>query len=243
MAKGKRKRAGSTKKRTTKSRPRAKPKAIAKKKPARLTPAQKAARTRKRNQREAQRKKILRNERARQRRAERELAEQIARDELAREQRGKDERELAIEWAEYMSPVGWGFDLTEPEIAAQKRLPYLVVAKFTPPHGTTYAKLHRVLKVWRDDLVLEAMIHPQRISGIRIVYEDPDAPRGEGDSVVSHAGPWELVISEAAHELDPNDEDSLANRYKRTTVKAVYVYFSAQLARGDSWLPHYQRAA
>jgi len=206
-----------------------------------LTPQQKAARTRKANARKVEAKRKARNTRARERRQELQYAERIAREESARAARGLDERELAIEWAERMVPIGWQFDLVEPELAAQKRLPFLIVAKMIPPSGVGYAKLFKTLRAWRDDIELEALIHPQRITGIRITYEDPAAQRGEGDSVVSHAGPWSLVVSEAAHEVDPNDEDSLASRYRDTVIKAVYVYFSADIVKGRSWIPHYQR--
>jgi hypothetical protein len=206
-------------------------------KPTRLTPSQKAARTRKANAKAAEQKKAARNARARQRRAELKLAEQIA-----AQQAPQDERETLVEILEGMTPVGFVFDLVEPEVAAQNRMPFVAVGRYSPASDEIgYADLYAVFASWKNDLALEAGINPQRIAAIRIVYIDPADVKGSGDSVVSHAGPWELVVSEAAHEVNPDNEDSLASRYADTVVPHFYVYFAAQIARGSSWIPHYQR--
>lgn len=175
-------------------------------------------------------------ERQRQRRAEqREAAELAARHERA----GGDERDVAIEWLEYMTPPGWSLDLVEPEVAA--RIPWVAVGKFYPSRDIGYAELHAIFVGWRNDVLLETRINPQRISQIRIAYADPNETRGSGDSIVSHTGPWELVVSEAATEMNPQNPDSLAARYKHTGVPYFYVYFARQIARSSSWLPSYQR--
>lgn len=186
----------------------------------------------------AERAKKKRSKAARARRAERESIElgERERKREARERAKKprdDERQLLIDVLEEMrnnaaAIVPMSLDITEAEIGA--RIPWLVVGRFDCVEPPTYAELDEVFASWRDDVLLEARIHPQRLSQIRIVYTDPKAKRGEGDSIVSHTGPWEAVISEITFELDPSDEDSLANRYEHTTVPHFYVYFSGRLA-------------
>lgn len=152
--------------------------------------------------------------------------------EKAERRRAGDERQLLIDVMEEMrndAPISLSLDITEAEVGA--RIPWLVVGRFEVVRSDLgYAALHAVFASWRDNLILEARIHPQRLSQIRIVFHDPHAKRKEGDSIVSTSGAWEAVISEQAHELDPSDEDSLASRYADTTVPLFYVYFSGQLA-------------
>jgi hypothetical protein len=203
-----------------------------------LTAAQKAAVTRKANAAKKAAARAKKSERQRQRRAEQREANRIAHEEANRE---RDERDEAIGWLEHMTPGGWSLDFTEAEIAADRRGPWLVVGKFQPIGNTLYRDLWEVVRDWRDDLVLDSAINPNRIACIRIVYEDPSDKRGSGDSVVSHFGVWDLVVSDMTKELDPNDDDSLAARYADTRVRTVYVYFASTVARSAHWYPHYQR--
>lgn len=179
-----------------------------------------------------------RRKQAKNRKAERESIE-LGERERKRERRIKakrtkhDERELLVDVLEDMrniaaSIIPMALEVTEAEVGA--RIPWLVVGRFDCVEAPTYAELDEVFRTWESDLVLEAKIHPQRLSQIRVIYSDPHAKRGEGDSIVSHTGPWEAVISEVTFELDPSDEDSLANRYEHTTVPHFYVYFSGHLA-------------
>ncbi len=183
--------------------------------------AKKAARTRKRRREELE--SIELGE-----------AERRAEDRAASARRAEgDEHQLLVDVLHEMREVAarivaMSLDITEAEVGA--RIPWIVVGRFTPAEDCYYSDLAEILATWRDDLVLEAKIHPQRLSMIRIVYADPNAKRGESDSIVSSMGPWEAVISEIAHELDPSDEDSLAARYKETMVPSFYVYFSTSLA-------------
>jgi hypothetical protein len=227
---------------------RAKPsKATPKKRKLSTSPEAKRARARRAEQKhaaelEAKRLTRLRAKRRKQakvRRAERESialgeAERKADLRLKKQKRAQgDERQLLIDVLEDMrnvasSIVPMSLEVTEPEVGA--RIPWLAVGSFPAVDPPSYAELHAVFSAWRDDLFLEAKIHPQRLSQIRIVYNDPRAKRGEADSIVSHTGPWEAVISEITHEVDPDDEDSLSARYSETTVPTFYVYFSGQLA-------------
>lgn len=146
-----------------------------------------------------------------------------------------DERTLFIDILDDMRNIGsahvpLSLEITEAEPGA--RIPWLVVGRFDPIEDCTYGELDAVFRAWELDIPLEAKIHPQRLSQIRIIYSDPNriSKRGEGDFIVSHTGPWEAVISEIALELSPDDEDSLANRYEHTVVPQFYVYFSGHLA-------------
>lgn len=215
----------STKKPTKKAAPKRAPKKTTKPK---LSPrqkaARKAARTRERNRLE--RESIELSERAH---------EEAEAEATARRKAG-DERQLLIDVLEDMRNVGasvlaLSLDITEAEVGA--RIPWLVVGRFDCVDLPTYAQLGELFEVWRDDLVLEANIHPQRLSQIRIIYSDPNAKRGEGDSIISHLGPWESVISETAHEIGTggeDQEDSLSMRYRETKVPSFYVYFSGRLS-------------
>lgn len=218
------------------SKPKRKP---AKPEPAKRSPQQRAALTRKRNAAKHERELARRRARRRELKLER---ESIKAGELARRREKRaakkrratgDERGLLIELLERMrngaaAYVPLSLEITEAEPGA--RIPWLVVGRFDAIEAPTYAELDAVFRQWEGDLTLEAALHPQRMSQIRIVYSDPNAKRGEGDSIVSHTGPWEAVISEISFELDPTDEDSLASRYANTIVPAFYVYFSGRLA-------------
>lgn len=205
-----------------------------------LTPQQKAAATRKAKAAAAEAKRARKSERQRQRRAEQRDAELRAREELTRE---TDERDEAIGWLEAMTPEGFSLEMVEAEVAAANYTPWLAVGKFSPNGRAGYADLFDVFIAWANDIALETAINPQRISSIRIVYQDPSDQRGSGDSVVSHSGPWELVVSEMAGEVNPALPDSLASRYADSIVPHFYVYFAGQVARGAHWFPHYQRDA
>jgi hypothetical protein len=237
-AKKKRKKAGGSPKRREQVATREK---VAKRRrsASKLTPQQKAAATRKRNAAELEAKKAKRREAARRRREElesiklTELERKRARRSVRKGRREADERQLLIDVLEEMRNIAAGvmpmsLEITEAEVGA--RIPWLVVGRFDPLEDVGYGEIDEVFRTWETDLLLEARIHPQRLSQIRIIYSDPNAKRGEGDSIVSHTGAWESVISEIAAELDPSDEDSLASRYENTTVPNFYVYFSGQLA-------------
>lgn len=114
------------------------------------------------------------------------------------------------------------------------RTPWLAVGRYDPQEPIGYADLARALNLVRVDLTLEAVIHPQRLSQIRVVYADPDAIRGEGDSIVSKIGAWEFIIAELVREIggvDDEDEESLARRYQATKVPMFYLYFSSELVQ------------
>jgi hypothetical protein len=190
---------------------------------------------------------------ARRRRAhERGVRDQLAhereeRDERRRARRreraaGPDIRRLAVSWLEEIRNIVAGvvrcsLDLTQPEAGA--RTFWIVVGRYDLLDPAGYVELARALDLVRSDLGLEAAIHPQRLSQIRVVYRDPRGRRGEGDSIVSKIGAWEFIMSDLLFELvgsGVDDRDSLAVRYAETGVPTFYVYFSPDLVRhSDPW--------
>ncbi len=93
-------------------------------------------------------------------------------------------------------------------------------------------ELAEALHVVREDRRLERDIDPWRLSQIRVVFDDPRAKRGEGDSIVSEIGAWSMILSNLIGEIagwGPEDEDALVNRYEATRVPTFYVYFSSEV--------------
>ena len=141
-----------------------------------------------------------------------------------------------MQWLEAIRDILAGhflisLDFTEAELS--QKTPWLIVGRFSPVEDINYEILGHALQAVADDLVLEAMIHPQRLSQIRIVFVDPNSKRGEGDSFVSQIGAWEFVVSDMVGEIlggGPEDEGALAVRYERTTIGAIYIYFSSEIS-------------
>ncbi len=119
------------------------------------------------------------------------------------------------------------------------RTAWLAVGRYDPQDPIGYADLALALDLVRSDLTLESVIHPQRMSQIRVVYADPDATRGEGDSIVSKIGAWEFVIAVLVREIGgagEEDEEALARRYKATRIPRFYIYFAAEVVPfRDAW--------
>jgi hypothetical protein len=198
--------------------------------------------------------------RARKRRADRRYQrEQL----LAEAQRlapvqGGDERRLAWGWLEMIrdrihrdafsvdlaiTELGGGHATLEGSEAEQaRRTPWMIVGRFDPRQTLSYEMLAHGLQVVADDLFIEAAVHPQRLSQIRVEFHDPDDIRREGDTVLSKIGPWEFVVSDLIFELvgasyeDPT-EGSLASRYARTVVPRFYVFFSSEVLTHKSVTP------
>lgn len=242
MAKGgrKKKRAAATKRKPTKAS--TKRKAPTKKKPKPSAPSEKTLRARaqrlKRERALAKRRKAYRR-----RKLEREsIAEgerERRREERAANERRRegDERQLLIDVLDDMRNRGsqimpLSLEITEAEVGAEDRtrLPWLVVGRFDILENAGYAELSEVFQAWETDLILEARIHPDRWSQIRVVYSDPHSKRKEEGGHIGHTGPWGAVASKAVAETDPDLGDSLASRYEHTTVPHFYVYFSGFLA-------------
>lgn len=225
-------------KRATKRGKATKPKKPAPKSKAKLsqTPSARRARARRASAREQKNKAAARRKRARLEAESIQLGEEAHREQELAAQLGRaagDEYQLMVDVFAEMRNAGAGvvslsLDITEPEVGASS--PWLLVGRFDLNERVTYADLFDLFNLWRNDLTLEALIHPQRTAQIRICYDDPSAKRGEARSWLAHIGPWEKIVSEAAAEIDPKLEDSLANRYKETTVSSFYVYFSGRLA-------------
>lgn len=151
-----------------------------------------------------------------------------------------DERTRAIGWLGDLRDAAaevfpCSLDVTEAEVGA--RAPWLVVGKLTFVDQISYAELGAVLGRWESDVILEASIHPQRVSQIRVMYDDPNDKRGTGSSTLVKLGAWAFVVSELRFELIGSaegnaldiDEDALSTRYKDTTTQTMYVYFSSEI--------------
>jgi hypothetical protein len=186
------------------------------------SPAAIAARKRRAEQRGIEeQKRATRNERRRKRRLEKS---------------GKvDERTLAEGWLEHIrddlaSITPTSLEITEPEVGA--KTPWMIVGRFDFHELIDYATLADALDVVANDVLLEAKVHPQRLSQIRVVYNDPKSKRGEGDSIVSKIGAWEFIIGDLIGEIaggGPEDEGSLAVRYAETKIPTIYIYFSSEI--------------
>lgn len=125
--------------------------------------------------------------------------------------------------------------------AAQKarETPWMIVGRFDPHVDLDYSMLAHGLQVVADDLLIEAAVHPQRLSQARVEFHDPNDKRREGDTVLSKIGPWEFILTDLAYELvgasweDPAD-GSLAARYAQTLVPKFYIFFSREIIRHKS---------
>lgn len=161
-----------------------------------------------------------------------------------KKQRGyvPSERETAIGWLEALRNLAahlFPVSLAITEAEASARTPWLVVGRFDFDQAVSYAELGEVIDIWDQDVMLAARINPQRLSQIRIIYNDPKDVRGASDTVVSKTGAWEYILSDLRNELigfAPDDPDALAVRYEATAVQTIYVYFSSDIiAYRDAW--------
>jgi hypothetical protein len=114
--------------------------------------------------------------------------------------------------------------------------PWLILGAFRPRTPLTWVQIGRIFETWRDDLILEAVVHPDRYAQIRMTYDAPD-PRDKGVPTGGYTpagvGSWQIVIEEAADKLvgyggsDDPDENSIAFKYADTRVLRIDVLFSA----------------
>lgn len=139
-------------------------------------------------------------------------------------------------------PGGGHADLTGPAARRASTTPWLIVGRFEPRGELDYATLGHGLEAVANDLIIEATIHPQRLSQIRVEFHDPNDRRHEGDTVLSKIGPWEFVVSDLVGELvgaswEAPSDDSLAARYDATIVPRFYIFFSGELVKNRTQIP------
>lgn len=171
---------------------------------------------------------------------------------------GGDERRLAWGWLEMIrdritsdafgvdmeiTELGGGHATLEGDDARKAQSsPWMIVGRYTPRRTLTYAMLAHGLQVAADDILIEASVHPQRLSQARVEFHDPNDIRREGDTVLSKIGPWEFILTDLVYELvgasyeDPA-EGSLASRYAQTVVPRFYLFFSPQVISHKSVTP------
>lgn len=171
---------------------------------------------------------------------------------------GGDERRLAWGWLEMIrdriredgfpvdlsiTDIGGGHaDLLGPAASRARQTPWIIVGRFDPRQELDYQTLARGLEAVAQDLIIEASVHPQRLSQIRVVFHDPNDRRRESDTVLSKIGPWEFVVSDLVGELvgasiESPSEDSLAARYAQTNVPMFYVFFSTEIVKHKTSVP------
>lgn len=230
------------------AKPKAKKPSQPKARPRKQTPQEKNARAREARriakEREA-RQREARNRRRRELAAQRRATRQGRSLEIQAEdwlRRIRDDMEPIISTTlTFRQPGGGAANLAADQgieaAVAASRTPWFYVGRFDiEDGGATYQELARALAEVERDFILEAAIHPQRLSQIRLVFRDVNTPRSETDSVVSRIGAWSFVVSDMITELvggtaeidDPAD-GSLAERYDTSTVPYFYVFFSRRV--------------
>jgi hypothetical protein len=142
------------------------------------------------------------------------------------------ERDVAIGWLEEVrehaatvSPTS--LSIVEPEAAAGNV--WLVCGRFDLHDAVSYFGLGEIFeRVLADDL-LAARVNPSRLTQVRVIYEDPNAPHRAGDSIVSKIAGWEFAWGDLIAEIlggGQDDEGALAARYEATRVSIFYVYLA-----------------
>lgn len=136
-----------------------------------------------------------------------------------------------------ITEVGGGHaDLEGGDATLARETPWMIVGRFDPLEEIGYQMLGAGLKAVERDLLIEAAIHPQRLSQIRVEFDDPNSKRSEDLKVLSKIGPWEFVISDLVGELVGADPEaptvaSLAERYDETLVPRFYIFFAPTIIK------------
>lgn len=176
----------------------------------------------------AEARRLEKNARARARRRQK-LEEERAK---AEARRPVTERDIAIEWLEvirdhsaHVSPTT--LSIVTPEAASTGA--WLVCGRFDLLEPIGYADMGEILERLLADDILAARINPARLSQIRIIYNDPNARRGESDSIVSKIAGWEFALGDLIGEIlggGTDNADALAVRYEHTQIETYYAYFA-----------------
>lgn len=133
---------------------------------------------------------------------------------------GSGERAGLIRVLERLTPVGATLDIV---VAEAQRAVWLAVGRIDFAHALNYLELSNLVARWEADAIAEILIGADRISQLRVIFHDP-AWRGKaGNTFLSEMGPWMFLLGAMRGELA-----DLGERYTKTTVPTVYIYFSAQ---------------
>jgi hypothetical protein len=124
------------------------------------------------------------------------------------------------------------------------RTPWLLVARYSLPGGTTYEDVFFALYRWRDSRDISRLIGSQRLSRIQVRYT---TDRGkEGEYTLAEIGPWDLAVSRAVERVGIRDDkdESLIERYgegtsKQSDIDALVVWLSAAVSREVVGIPSY----
>ena len=158
-------------------------------------------------------------------RKEREAARREGRPEVA-------DRDVAIGWLEAVrehaaATAPCSLSITVPEAVSVET--WLVVGRFDFVEPVGYAELGRICHDVVEDYILSARVNPGRLTQLRILYDDPSAPKRGGDSIVSRISGWEFTWGDVAGEINggrDDDADALAVRYEHTQIQTFYVYIA-----------------
>lgn len=147
----------------------------------------------------------------------------------------KSERQLAEGWLEHARQdvaeiVPCVLSIVGAEAGTSTA--WMIVGRFDLAEGIGYQTLGEIFERLLADDLLTAKIHPERLSQIRVIFHDPNAKRGEGDSIVSKIAGWEFALGDMIGEIlggGPDDPGALAVRYDETAIETFYIYFSSTI--------------
>lgn len=120
------------------------------------------------------------------------------------------------------------------------RSPWAIVARFTWPRTQiTYRTLYRVLKAWERSSVLEREIGVNRGSRLVVSWNKGGKKKDTGEFILSGAGPWDAVLSEALDKIDPNNRKGLSAAYDKKRggdIVSITVWFSESSWQEYVWI-------
>jgi hypothetical protein len=153
------------------------------------------------------------------------------------------EAELAVGWLERIRDDAAEIAPTSLELVGHNPGDpnlWIRVGRFDFFEGQDYETMGAVLEHLSNDIELEAMIHPMRLSQIRIGYHDPNARHRESDGTISSIGPWSFILGELTGEIaggGAEDENALAVRYDQSVISEWWVYFSSDIRNYQTVVP------
>lgn len=144
--------------------------------------------------------------------------------------------EAAYETMRQASPTALALVVEHSPTMEYGREPWLLLGRFITEEAMTWQDAGELFQLWENDLVLEATVHPNRGSYMRVVYQPYDEdgePVGEPQGFSVNSGRWNAVISEMRIRAigDPGiyDEDAFSVLYAGASIIEIVVWWSASL--------------
>jgi hypothetical protein len=153
------------------------------------------------------------------------------------------EAELAVGWMERIRDDVSEVALTDMAIVSHNPDDpnlWIIVGRFDFRESVDYETMGAVLDAVAGDIELEAMVHPMRLSQVRIGYHDPTARSRESDGTISSIGAWQYILGELTGEISGSGDDdlnALAVRYQESRIGAFWVYFSGDVRNYQTVMP------